>query len=95
MTARILKMATLVTCFVVIFTACKKNTTDEVDYSTESTTHSDDQSRFSSESDAAANDINLAIESNGSFSSDGTLFSSAVVILSGSVCVITSSGIVK
>ncbi len=71
MTTRILSMATLVTCFAVMFTSCQKNTTDEVDYSTESSTHSDDQSRFSSESDAAANDIQLAIEANTAFSGRG------------------------
>src|SRR5205085_10139999 len=48
------------------FAACKKeaanNNNDEI------TTHSDDQSQFSTEIDAVANDADVAIESTSSFS---------------------------
>jgi hypothetical protein len=51
----------------VIFTACKKNAKDEVDYATELSAHSDDQNRFSNETDALANDDNSVIEGYASF----------------------------
>jgi hypothetical protein len=43
------------------FTACKKNS-NEVDYAAELSAHSDDQSRFSNETDEIANDANNAID---------------------------------
>lgn len=50
----------------VIFTSCEKEgTTDNSD--TEIPTHSDDQSRFSGETDAIAVDAGIALESNSSF----------------------------
>lgn len=49
------------------FVACKKNTTDVADYTTELQTHSDDQARFSNETDALANDDNTIIENYASF----------------------------
>lgn len=50
----------------VIFTACEKEgTTDNTD--TEIPTHSDDQSRFSGETDAIAIDAGIALESSPSF----------------------------
>ena len=50
----------------VTFTSCKKADT-EADNSSELSTHSDDQSRFSNEIDATANDENAAIESFSAF----------------------------
>ena len=52
--------------FSVTFTSCKKSDTASSDNS-DLTTHSDDQSRFSSETDAADNDANTAIESFSAF----------------------------
>jgi hypothetical protein len=43
------------------FTACKKKA-DLLDFAVESATHSDDQTRFSSETDALANDFNTVID---------------------------------
>ena len=51
----------------VTFTSCKKANTDSTDSSAELATHSDDQARFSNETDAAVNDENAAIENNSAF----------------------------
>jgi hypothetical protein len=67
MKARILSLASLIIIFSLLFTSCKKENT-EPDNSTEASTHSDDQSRFSSESDGVANDANLVLETNSGFS---------------------------
>jgi len=53
-----------------MLSACKKETST-ADFSTESTTHADDQNRFSAELDAVANDANLALETNAGFSGRG------------------------
>src|SRR5688572_21148964 len=58
------------TCFVLVaFTiaGCQPEEITATDYISETTVHSDDQARFSSEIDAIANDINLAIESTAGF----------------------------
>ena len=52
--------------FAVTFTACKKNEKD-LDYAAELSAHSDDQSRFSNETDAIANDDNTILENYPSF----------------------------
>lgn len=52
----------------VTFTSCKKSDDTTTDNSSQLTTHSDDQSRFSNESDAALNDADIAIESTPAFS---------------------------
>ncbi len=44
------------------FTTCQKEKITATDYITEVTTHGEDQSRFSSEIDGVANDVNAAIE---------------------------------
>ena len=49
--------------FSVTFTSCKKADTPNADNSSELATHSDDQSRFNSESDEVSDDANAAIES--------------------------------
>jgi len=50
----------------VTFTSCKKDDTTAAE-NTDLPTHSDDQSRFSAESDAAINDANAAVESFAAF----------------------------
>ena len=50
------------------FTSCQKDKTTTVDFTSESTTHSDDQSTFSSENDAAVNDVDLTMETTSGFS---------------------------
>jgi hypothetical protein len=67
MKARILSLVSLLTSLAIFFTACQKDSNPSSDYSAESTTHSDDQNRFSGESEAAANDINLLIETTAGF----------------------------
>ncbi len=52
------------------FTACKKDSISN-DNNAEVSTHSDDQSRFSSEVDAVANDADFALESSVAFSGRG------------------------
>jgi len=44
------------------FIGCKKNTVDVADYSSELATHSDDDNRFSTETDAVANDANAVVD---------------------------------
>jgi hypothetical protein len=51
----------------VTFTSCKKANTDSSDNSAELTTHSDDQARFSNESDAVVNDANTVIDGYNSY----------------------------
>lgn len=52
----------------VTFISCKKTDTDaNTDQTTELSTHSDDQARFSEENDAIANDANIAIENFAAF----------------------------
>jgi hypothetical protein len=54
--------------FVAIFTACKKENSDpKTDENTQIAVQSDDQSRFSGEIDAVANDADLSVENNVSF----------------------------
>ena len=48
--------------------SCQKDKSSAVDYTSESTTHSDDQTRFSSENDAAVNDVDLTMETTSGFS---------------------------
>ena len=69
MKTRFLLLATVIFSSSVFFASCKKekDATSETDYTTESTTHSDDQSRFSSEIDAVANDADLALEVSSGF----------------------------
>jgi hypothetical protein len=62
MKARLLPIAAAVISISVLFAACQKDSSSSEDYTTESSTHSDDQSRFSNESDAVANDVDLTLE---------------------------------
>ena len=67
---RLLSVLTLATF--TIFTSCKKDDkkdpVTEPDLATEITTHSDDQNRVSSETDAVAEDAGTVLESEGAFS---------------------------
>jgi hypothetical protein len=67
MKARNYSLAIMAFSLAFLFASCKKNSSDAVDYTTQSSTHSDDQSRFSNESDAVANDVNLSMESTAGF----------------------------
>lgn len=56
------------------FTSCKKNSTTSADLTTEFKDQSDDQARFSNETDAVANDANAAMENlGGSYAGDTPL----------------------
>lgn len=62
------KHYSFILCFAtLIFISCTKNTDTATDYITESSVHADDQSRFSTEIDAVANDANAAVEFSGGF----------------------------
>jgi hypothetical protein len=67
MKARIFYGVMLLTFSAVFFTACQKDQSGSSDYTTETSRHSDDQSRFSGEVDAVANDVNVTIESTAGF----------------------------
>ncbi len=62
---RLLSVAALT--LVISFTACNKNNDPKPQDSTELTVHSEDQSRVSAEMDAVTNEVNAAIEADGSF----------------------------
>ncbi|MBL7749010.1 MAG: hypothetical protein JNM19_16340 [Chitinophagaceae bacterium] len=69
MKARILSFAVLLLSASVFFPSCQKDTKeDDVDYTEQSSAHSDDQSRFSTEIDAVANDANTILEVTSGFS---------------------------
>ena len=53
-----------------VFVSCKKESSSS-DFTSESTTHADDQNRFSAEVDAAANDANIVLETSPGFSGRG------------------------
>jgi hypothetical protein len=50
-----------------LFTSCQKDSTPANDYTTETSAHSDDQSRFSNEVDAVANDADVTLETTPGF----------------------------
>jgi hypothetical protein len=69
MKSRILTYAAIICAASLLFVSCKKNNDDDdKDYSTESSTHSDDQNRFAGELDVAANDIVLTLDNAAGFS---------------------------
>jgi len=79
---KILSLSLIVFLTTIIFTACEKEeTTDNSD--TEIPTHSDDQSRFSGETDAIAIDAGIALESQPSFA--GRTSQPQIVICNASV----------
>lgn len=67
MKARLLYLGASILSLSFLFTACQKDNNSATDYSSETTTHSDDQSRFSGEMDAAFNEADGAIEATSGF----------------------------
>ena len=67
MKARLLHLSAPMFLLAVVFTACQKDAVTATDYTTETTTHSDDQSRFSNEIDGVANDADAAVEATSGF----------------------------
>jgi hypothetical protein len=70
MKARLLSITALLLAVSLIFVSCQKDNDDD-DYSAESSTHADDQNRFSNEVDAAANDIVTTLEGTPGFTGRG------------------------
>lgn len=68
MKKKILLLSASVLFLVAVFTSCKKETSPSTDNTQEAATQSDDQARFSSEVEAAANDADAAMEISGTFS---------------------------
>jgi hypothetical protein len=71
MKARIIPIAALIFSFAFIFSSCQKNTSNDTDYSNESSVHSDDQSRFSGEMDGVTDDADNALDATPGFSGRG------------------------
>lgn len=67
MKARLLTLSAVIFSLSIIFTSCQKDAVTATDYTNETTVHSDDQSRFSSEVDGVANDANAALEATSGF----------------------------
>ena len=64
MKIKIISLSVLVCSLALIFNACKKDNSTTQDNTTELTSQSDDQNRFSTEVDAVANDANAALSTN-------------------------------
>jgi hypothetical protein len=67
MKTRFLYLPVFIFSLVLIFASCKKESSS-ADYTAELSTQSDDQSQFSSETDAVANDADVALETTSFFS---------------------------
>lgn len=67
MKARLLPLSAFIFSLVFFFSACQKNADVKEDFTAESSAHSDDQSQFSDEVDAVANDVNVQIEATAGF----------------------------
>src|SRR5690349_14474732 len=67
MKKQILRLTLFAGCFAFILSSCQKDSSDTTDYSTEASTHSDDQAKFSDDMDATTNDADLLLESSPSF----------------------------
>ena len=85
MKPRILSLTAIIFSFSLLFIACQKNagSDTDTDYSNESTVHSDDQSRFSGEMDAVADDASAALDGTPGFSgrSDQVQLCNATVVV--------------
>jgi hypothetical protein len=87
MKARVLSSAAVIFSLSVLFSACQKNSSSntDTDYSNESTVQSDDQNRFTGESDAVANDADATLDATPGFSGRGdqvqTLICNATVVV--------------
>jgi hypothetical protein len=73
MKMKILSLSAAAFSVALIFTACKKDNSTSTDYTSEVSTQSDDESRFSSESDAVANDANAAMATEAYFNARTSL----------------------
>ncbi|NOT51593.1 MAG: hypothetical protein HOP10_09975 [Chitinophagaceae bacterium] len=72
MKARILSLTALIFSLSFLIVSCQKDASDDqTDYSAETATHSDDDSRFADESDAASDDVLGQLEFNIGFSGRG------------------------
>jgi hypothetical protein len=71
MKTKILSFLTAFLCLSMVFISCQKENRDTTDNTAEVSAHSDDDSRFSSESDGAANDINAVLETTAGFNGRG------------------------
>ncbi len=68
MKARILSLTAIILSLSFLVVSCQKDAKeDQTDYTAETATHSDDDSRFSEESDAAATDISGQLETTAGF----------------------------
>lgn len=74
------------------FSSCKKTDTTAADESSQLTTHSDDQARFATESDAIANDANTVIDGYSSF--NGRI-ENTVGVLCGATVVLDSTATLR
>jgi hypothetical protein len=83
MKKKILLLSTATLFLVAIFTACKKENGTSTDNTEEASLQSDDQARFSSETEAVANDADVALEVSPSFS--GRLNQAQTIICDASV----------
>lgn len=77
MKARILSFLILSAGFLFLLSSCQKDTSGK-DYSGETSTHADDQNRFSGEVDAAANDVVLTLDATAGFSGRGESIQSLI-----------------
>jgi len=68
MKKQILRLTAIASCIAVLLTACQKDPAENNDYSSEASTHSDDQSKFSEDLDDITNDADVMLESTPSFS---------------------------
>lgn len=89
MKTRILSLTAIVFSLSLLFTACKKDSSAAVDYTDESSAQADDQSRFSTEEDAVANDANLSLEATSGFT--GRTYDIQSIICDATVVVDTTS----
>jgi hypothetical protein len=82
MKMKILSLSAVAFSVALMFTACKKDNSTSTDYTAEVAASSDDQSRVSTESDAVANDANLAMGSDTYFNgrSSQAVICDAVVV---------------
>lgn len=71
MKARFLSYVTVFASALFLLTSCQKDSSSNTDYTTESSTHADDQNRFSGEVDAAANDVVATLDITAGFAARG------------------------
>jgi hypothetical protein len=64
MKIKFISLPVLICSLALVFNACKKDSTSSQDNTTELTSQSDDENRFSTEVDAVANDANAALSTN-------------------------------